>query len=170
MSTAISTPTISKTTSSSTRESNASVFLGVELCSEKVLIPIDSIIAIIPTGNYNPIPLTKNWVLGIANWQGKFVTAIDVSELFGGQEQCSNTQNQMLVVESENFTYGLLFQTIYDKYHLGHHLWQDFIHPACKGVVRGYVARHVLIDQKPWHALDLPSLFESPKLYNLQLG
>ena len=146
---------------------SVAVYLGLGLSGGKILLDIENIKAITPVGKCQSIPLVKPWRRGITNWHGKFLTVIDVSELLGGIAQRSTNQTQMLVVEHQRFFYGLLFQSIEEKFHVNGDLWQKHAHTSCVGALRGCVDAHVIINEQPWHGFELSELFEHPKLFNI---
>jgi purine-binding chemotaxis protein CheW len=84
---------------------------------EEYGLVIDQIKEVVITPNISKIPLTPNYIKGVANVRGNILAIIDLSERFGLNAASEKTpvvkqQNYTLVVESEDFKMGILVKEV----------------------------------------------------------
>ena len=92
------------------------IFLVVGILRQKFIIPTQIIHQKIQLKSIAKVPFAKNWVLGLSNYNGKLLTVIDINLFLGDRSHWSDTSNkQLLIMEYQDFYYGLLFKQLFDN-------------------------------------------------------
>lgn len=60
-----------------------------------------------------PLPSTPEWLLGIINARGEIISVVDLRYFFDLKIENTDTLNRVLILHSENMTFGILIDGIH---------------------------------------------------------
>jgi purine-binding chemotaxis protein CheW len=82
------------------------------LAHETYAIELSLIREVYPLKDLTPLPGVPDFVLGIVNVRGEIVSVIDIRRFFGLPLKGLTDQNQVIILESEEMTFGILADEI----------------------------------------------------------
>lgn len=88
--------------------------LGVQIASEHWLIDMADISEVLPVAKATPLPLCKNWVVGMVNVRGNLYCVADIALFMGNGRISGELQNRMLLISDRyEFNAGLLVERVF---------------------------------------------------------
>lgn len=82
------------------------------LAYEKYAVESRYVREVYPLENLTPLPCTPAFVLGIASVHGEVISVIDIKQFFELPEQGLTDLNQVIVLQSQDMTFGVLADAI----------------------------------------------------------
>ena len=76
--------------------------LGLESGGQRYLLRLEEAGEVLPVPSLYPVPLTRNWFLGLSNVRGNLVAVIDLAEFAGGASTVRGAEAR-LVLFAERF-------------------------------------------------------------------
>jgi twitching motility protein PilI len=73
--------------------------LGFELGQSAWLVSLTEISEVIPCPPIETVPMTKNWLLGAANYRGQVFSVVDLAQFFGEAPATLDSSARLLIVE-----------------------------------------------------------------------
>ncbi len=86
----------------------AASWLGVEAGGEAWLVDLSDGGEIVQTTQLTPVPLTRQWFVGVANIRGNLYAVTDLSVFRGGQPIVQNANSRLLLIGSRYGTNAAL--------------------------------------------------------------
>jgi twitching motility protein PilI len=86
--------------------------IGFELGGSRLLVPLDRVEEILTVPSLTRVPLTKGWVLGIANVRGNLLPVMDLQGFLAGRPAAITAASRVLVITATDFSTGLLVDRV----------------------------------------------------------
>jgi twitching motility protein PilI len=83
-------------------QSDSDSRLGIEAGSGRYLVKLDESGEVLPVPALSPVPLTRPWLLGLANVRGSLASVIDLAA-FAGEPPAAHAPESRLVLLAERF-------------------------------------------------------------------
>lgn len=74
------------------------VGIGFRLDDTYLLSPIDQVQEVLPRSRVTPVPGTKDWLVGLVNLRGTFVSVVDMARFLGFEENGDKPGERFLLI------------------------------------------------------------------------
>lgn len=83
-----------------------------EVAGQKLIAPLGEIAEVLATPTYTPMPLTKEWLLGIANVRGRLLPLMDLAKFLRIDAKNHIKHQKVMVVDQGETFVGLLVDQV----------------------------------------------------------
>ncbi len=131
--------------------------LGVQIAAQRWLIDMADISEVLPMLKATPLPLCKDWVVGMVNVRGNLYCVADISAFLNQGRVSGEIQNRLLILsERYAFNAALLVERVFGLRDV-----EGWRYDAAQNCY--FDAQNIT-----WHKLDVPSLLSQAEF--LQIG
>ncbi|MGP1571536.1 MAG: chemotaxis protein CheW [Moraxella sp.] len=86
--------------------------IAFEVAGQKLVAPMGEISEILALPDVVPIPLTKPWLMGVANVRGRLLPLVDFAKFLGLQSHERLKNRKVLVIDEEGIFSGILVDQV----------------------------------------------------------
>ncbi|MDB5796713.1 MAG: pilI [Paucimonas sp.] len=140
--------------------------LGIEIGAQRWLVNLAHAGELTPVGGITPVPLTKDWFLGVTNLRGNLVSVIDLARFLGGAPTVPGKESRILAfAPALNFNAALLVTRVLGLRNMA----QMQAQPLARAEPLPWSQdRYVDAEGQHWQQLDLSVVIRDPAF--LQVG
>lgn len=135
--------------------------IAFRLGRNKLITPMDDVVEILDFPELSIVPLTQQWVRGIANIRGSLLPVIDLNGYLGNEMTRITNKTRMLVIDFNGVYSGLVVDELLGlKCFLEDELTDE--DPGVDAELRSYIHSGFRRGDEVWGVFSLLSLVESP--------
>ena len=141
--------------------------LGVMIGQTRWLLNLQEAGEIVSVGTITPVPLTREWFLGLSNIRGNLISVVDFARFQGHAPTAIDKESRIVAfAPALSFNSGLLVSRV-----LGLRNVADMEpQPApAEGVAAWSTQRYLDSDSEVWNALDLSLVVQDPEFLHVGL-
>lgn len=86
--------------------------IAFEVAGQKFVAPMGEIAEILAMPEFIPIPLTKPWLVGVANVRGRLLPMVDLAKFLGQRSHESLKKRKIMVVDEDGVFSGILVDQV----------------------------------------------------------
>lgn len=141
--------------------------IGFLLQDYKFVIPLTKVCEVLRLPKLTPIPKSKPWVLGVANFRGDLLVVNDLGHFVGLKASVMDCESRLFVVPSKRGLSGLVVNQI-----LGLQRFLVGTQSGCQlppdHCLRAYVQEEVILKNQSWPILDVHTLSLDERFLNIE--
>lgn len=100
-------------------DSNHHQWTGIsfEVSGQKLVAPMGEISEILALPDFVPVPLTKPWLLGVANVRGRLLPLVNLARFLGLQSRGRIKESKVMVIDQDGVFSGIVIDQVLGMMH-----------------------------------------------------
>ena len=135
----------------------------------RVVTELTSVTDVVECPKITPVPRAKTWLRGIANVRGSLYSIVDLALFLGYEQQTSETEGRLLVLNAGELGCALLVPRIFGIRHFNEEQESQVISVLDRGV-QPYAEQAFLHEGELWAVLDVQRLVEADAFRQVVVG
>lgn len=105
---------LAKARATGRHDSDYTQWLGIafEVGGQELVAPMGEVSEILATPDVTPIPLTKPWLLGVANVRGRLLPLVDLAKFLGIESRSRLKSKKVMVIDQDGVFSGILVDQV----------------------------------------------------------
>lgn len=139
--------------------------IAFEVAGIQMVAPMGEVAEILNLPSFTPIPLTKPWLMGVANVRGRLLTLIDLANFLTLSTEVAKS-GKIMVIDQEGIFTGILVDQVFGMVHFSEAQYQSIELPEVSVAFAPYHHGAFIKDDKAWHVMMLSLLYTNPDYLN----
>ena len=139
--------------------------IAFEVAGVQMVAPMGEVAEILNLPNFTPIPLTKSWLMGVANVRGRLLTLIDLANFLALSADVTKSGKIMVIDQKGIFT-GILVNQVFGMVYFSESQYQSLELPTTAMAFAPYHHGAFIKDDKTWHVMMPSLLYTNPDYLN----
>lgn len=86
--------------------------IGFEVAGQRLVAPMGEVSEILAMPDFATVPLTKTWLLGVANVRGRLLPLVDLARFLGLQSQNRLKDSKVMVIDQDGIFSGVVVDQV----------------------------------------------------------
>lgn len=136
--------------------------IAFRLDGNDLLVPMDQVVEILDFPVLSAVPMTQQWVRGIANIRGNLLPVIDLKGYLGNELTRVTYKTRVLVIDYDGIYSGLVVDEVMGlKHFLDEEYTEDEVDVAA--LLQPYIGYGYRRNERMWGVFSLYALADSPQ-------
>lgn len=135
--------------------------IAFTLAGSNYVAPMDEVYEILSVQGFTRLPGVKPWMFGVSNVRGRLVPIIDMAMFLGERSQQSYRNKRILIIENEEFLYGLVVDSVEGMQHFPMDSYSEQSPPEVSAQILPFVQGHYTRDNRVWAVFSMHELVTS---------
>lgn len=162
---------LAKARATGRHDSDYTQWIGIafEVDGQEFVAPMGEVSEVLAMPDLTPIPLTKPWLLGVANVRGRLLPLADLAKFLniGSRERLKN--KKVMVIDQDGVFSGILVDQVTGMVQFSGNEYQDIPLPE-ESPFAPYNHGRFVKDNKAWYVVMPSLLFHDAEYLNAALG